>query len=172
MCVAFVSAIKYKQMKSNCEYTNGALRILSKPLIQLSWCHGLLSWYLGLLSWYLGLHSWYLGLLSWCSGLLSWCQKFSEMSRCKYSGIILRSDLNWLDQVNYTAQKALKTLHFVMRVLKKGNRNTKSLTYTSLVHPILQYGSACWDLCRQGQINALDRVQKKAAQFTNHTMDS
>jgi len=30
---------------------------------------------------------------------------------------------------------------------------------------------ACWDPCR-GQINALDRVQTKAAQFTNHTKDS
>jgi len=30
--------------------------------------------------------------------------------------------------------------------------------------------SACWDPCR-GQINALDRVQKKAAQFTNNTKD-
>jgi len=40
-----------------------------------------------------------------------------------------------------------------------------------LVRPIVEYGSACWDPCR-GQINALDRVQKKAAQFTNHTKDS
>ena len=59
-----------------------------------------------------------------------------------------------------------------MCVLKNGNRNTKSLAYTSLVRPVLEYGSACWDPCREGQINALDRVQKKAAQFTNHTMDS
>jgi len=58
-----------------------------------------------------------------------------------------------------------------MRVLKKGNRNTKSLAYTLLIRPVLEYGSACWDPCR-GQINALDRVQKRAAQFTNHTMDS
>jgi len=28
-----------------------------------------------------------------------------------------------MDKVNYTAQKAWKALHFVMRVLKKGNRN-------------------------------------------------
>jgi len=40
-----------------------------------------------------------------------------------------------------------------------------------LVRPIFEYGSACWDPC-SGQINALDRVQKKAAQFTNHTNDS
>jgi len=77
-----------------------------------------------------------------------------------------------VDQVNYTAQKAWKVLHFVMHVLKKGNRNTTSLAYTSLVHPILEYGSACWDPCREGQIYVLDRAQKKAAQFTNHTKDS
>jgi len=68
--------------------------------------------------------------------------------------------------------KSLKALHFVMRVLKNGNRNKKSLAYTSLVRPILQYGSACWDPRREGQINATDRVLKKAAQFTDHTKDS
>ena len=31
---------------------------------------------------------------------------------------------------------------------------------------------ACWDPCREGQINASDRVQKKAAQFRNHTKES
>jgi hypothetical protein len=67
-------------------------------------------------------------------------------------------------------QKAWKALHFVMLVLKKGNKNAKSLAYTSLVHPILEYGFACWDPCREGQINALDQVQKKAVQFTNHTV--
>ena len=76
-----------------------------------------------------------------------------------------------MNQINYTAQKAWKALHFVMRVLKKGNGNTKNLAYKSSVRPILEYGSACWDPCR-GQINALDRVQKKATQLTNRTKDS
>jgi len=40
-----------------------------------------------------------------------------------------------------------------------------------MVRPILQYGAAFWDPCR-GQINAVDRVQTKTAQFTNHTKDS
>jgi hypothetical protein len=52
-----------------------------------------------------------------------------------------------------------------MRVLKNGNSNMKSLAYTSLVHPILEYGAACWVPYREGQINALERVHKKAAKF-------
>jgi hypothetical protein len=50
-----------------------------------------------------------------------------------------------------------------MRILRKGNNNTKRLAYTSLVPPILEYGAACWDPYRGGQIIELDRVQKKAA---------
>jgi hypothetical protein len=67
------------------------------------------------------------------------------------------------------SSKAWKALRFVMGVLKNGNRSTKRLAYTSSVCPILEYVSACWDSCSEGQINALDRVQKNLAQFTNHT---
>ena len=47
-----------------------------------------------------------------------------------------------------------------MRILKKGNSNTKSLAYMQLVCPILEYGAVCWDPYREGQISVLDRVQK------------
>jgi len=33
-------------------------------------------------------------------------QNVPKASSCKYLGIILQSDLNWMDQVNYTVQKA------------------------------------------------------------------
>jgi hypothetical protein len=95
-----------------------------------------------------------------------------EVSSCKYLGIILRSDLSWADQVNYIVRKAWKALHFTMRILKKGKSNTKSLAYTSLVLPILEYGAASWDPYREGQINALDRLKQKAAKFSNHKADS
>ena len=43
-----------------------------------------------------------------------------EASSCKYLGIILRSNLCWADQVNYTVKKAWKALHFTTRIPKKG----------------------------------------------------
>jgi len=42
----------------------------------------------------------------------------------------------------------------------------------SLVRPILEYGAACWDPYGEGQIIALDRLQKKAAKFGHLTNNS
>jgi hypothetical protein len=72
-------------------------------------------------------------------------QNIPEASSCKYLGIIMRSDLIWADQVNYTVQKSWKALHFITRILKKRNKNTKSLAYTPPARPSLEYGTACWD---------------------------
>jgi hypothetical protein len=91
---------------------------------------------------------------------------------CKYLGIILRIDLSWADQVNYTVKKACKVLHFTMHILKRGNSDTKLFAYTSLVRPILEYGAVCWDPYRKRQRSALDRVQRKAAKLAYHRNDS
>jgi len=72
-------------------------------------------------------------------------QLILEVSSFKYLGIIIRSNLNWADHVNYTLRKARKALHFIMHTLKKGNNNMKRLAYTALVRPILEYGAVCWD---------------------------
>ena len=58
-------------------------------------------------------------------------------------------------------QKVWRALHFVMCIVKKENKNTKTLAYMSPVHPILEYGVACWDPYRECQISALDHVQNK-----------
>jgi len=54
-------------------------------------------------------------------------QKIPEDSSCKYLGIIICSDLSWAEHVDHMVQKAWRALHFVMRVVKKGNKNTKVL---------------------------------------------
>ena len=109
---------------------------------------------------------------AWVKNLLNYSlgdQKIPEASSCKYFGIILRNDLNWVNQVNYTARKAWKTLHFVTCVLKEGNKNTKSLAHTSLLRPTFECGAACWNPYREGQINALESVHRKAAKFAKLT---
>jgi hypothetical protein len=58
-----------------------------------------------------------------------------------------------------------------MRVLKKVNSYTISLAYMSLVRLILENGAMYWDPYSEGQINALDHVQKKVAKFANHISD-
>jgi len=50
-------------------------------------------------------------------------QKILGAGSCKYLRIVIRSDFNCVDKVNYIAQQAWKALHIVMRVLKNGNRN-------------------------------------------------
>ena len=60
-------------------------------------------------------------------------------NRTVVNGNNLTKRFNWVEQVNYTVQKVWKALHFIMCVLKKGNRNTKCLAYTSFVRPILEY---------------------------------
>ena len=79
--------------------------------------------------------------------------------------IILRSDLNWADHVNYMMKKAWKELHFITRKLKKGNSSIKFLAFTTLLRPNFEYKAACWDPYREGETHALDRVQKKEAKF-------
>jgi hypothetical protein len=94
-----------------------------------------------------------------------------EASSCKYLGIILGSDINWADKINFTVKKALKALHFTMRILKMGKSNIKILAYISLMCPILDYGAACSEPYRKGQVNVLDRVQNIAAKFAHRRND-
>jgi hypothetical protein len=58
-----------------------------------------------------------------------------------------------------------------MCILKKGNSSTKSLAYTSLLHPILEYGAVCWDPYRERQINVLDQEQNNADKFEHYRND-
>ena len=98
--------------------------------------------------------------------------KIPEKLSCKYLGVILRQDLGWGDQVTYTTRKAWKSLHFVMRNLKKSSSAARKIAYQSLVRPMLEYASACWDPYRKGQIISLERVQKKAIKFINRYNNS
>jgi hypothetical protein len=44
---------------------------------------------------------------------------YNYESEHTYLEMILRRDLSWVDQVNYTVKKPWKALHFTIRILKK-----------------------------------------------------
>lgn len=67
----------------------------------------------------------------------------------------------------FYCRKAWKSLHFIMRTLKNANMESRKMGYTSLVRPILEYASAGWDPYRLGQIEELEKIQKKAIKFIN-----
>jgi len=50
--------------------------------------------------------------------------------------------------------------------------DVKSLAYTSLVRPILEYATTAWDPCRAKDINKLDMVQRRAARFVKRQTTS
>jgi len=53
-----------------------------------------------------------------------------------------------------------------------GNKNKKRLAYTAPVSLILEHGAMCWDPYGEGQLSALNRVQKRAAEFENNINES
>jgi hypothetical protein len=101
-------------------------------------------------------------------------QLIEDAGSFNYVGIIICSDLNWADHVNYTQRKAWGALHFIRNAYtkKKGNNNMKRLVYKALVRPILEYGTVCGNPHREGQVSALNRVQMRAAKFANNINES
>jgi hypothetical protein len=83
-----------------------------------------------------------------------------------------RRDISWAHEVNLNGVKSLKCALFNNAYRWKGNSSTKSLAYTSLVFPIIEYAAVCWDSYRDRQINSLHRVQNKAAKFAHHGNNS
>jgi hypothetical protein len=68
---------------------------------------------------------------------------------------------------NLRGSKSLEGTTFRNAYCKTGKIITKTLAYPSLVRLILEYGAGCWDIYKECQISALDRIQYKAAKFAH-----
>ena len=64
-----------------------------------------------------------------------------------------------------TTSKANYILGFLRRNLRFCPRDSKRTAYVSLVRSILEYAAATWDPHQQGDIDKLERVQRRAARF-------
>ncbi|KAJ4439256.1 hypothetical protein ANN_07376 [Periplaneta americana] len=84
---------------------------------------------------------------------------------CKYLGVYLNSKLSWGEHVDNVTGKAWRALHFIMRILRKASPKSREIAYLTLVRPLMEYGTTCWDPYRICQINSLERIQYRAAKF-------
>ena len=85
----------------------------------------------------------------------------------KYLGVTISEDLTWRKHIEDTATKANKTLGFVRRNLSECTSQVKSVAYTTMVRPRLEYSSTVWDPHLTSDVHTLEQVQRRAARFVN-----
>ena len=76
-------------------------------------------------------------------------------------GIIMNSKLSPVDHIKLIVNKATQRLHMIRRCFSRLSKEKLSTLYTSIVRPILEYGSVTWNPWLKQDINALESVQKK-----------
>lgn len=63
----------------------------------------------------------------------------------KYLGIHLTTNLRWNDHINHILASANRSLCFLKRNLKHAPAHLRTLAYTTLIRPKIEFASAIWD---------------------------
>ena len=88
-----------------------------------------------------------------------------QVSENPYLGLIIRDDLQWSSHIDKITSSADRTLGFIRRNLRHCNEKFKETAYVSLVRSLLEYSSAVWDPYLEGDIQRIEKIQRKAARF-------
>jgi len=97
-----------------------------------------------------------------------------ETDAAKYLGVTIDSKLKWKQQYASVIKKANGMLAFLRRNTHDCPRKIKENCYSTLIRPVLEYGSAVWDPHHQIDKENLEKVQKRAGRFAtgNFTRES
>ena len=82
-----------------------------------------------------------------------------------YLGVTVSSDLRWHNHISHITANASRTLGFVRHNVYNCPPEVKALAYTSVIRPQPEYVSAAWDPYLVGDIQQLEKVQRRAARF-------
>ena len=80
-------------------------------------------------------------------------------------GVSLTSNLSWNTQAQKVVNKANKIVGLLKRNVGPGNKEVFSRLYKTLVIPILEYAVALSTPYLQKNIDALERVQRRASKY-------
>ncbi|KAK7103646.1 hypothetical protein V1264_018511 [Littorina saxatilis] len=82
-----------------------------------------------------------------------------------YLGVTFTDDLSWTTHINKIVKKANSTLGLLRRNLRSCPQSCRRTAYVSLIRSTLEYSCLVWDPYKQGDIDSLENVQKRAARF-------
>ena len=83
----------------------------------------------------------------------------------RYLGFWISSDLSWAAHINKICSKARQFCGFLYRYFNGAGSHCLARLYSSIVLPILDYGSAVWDPHQAKYITQLERTQRFAARI-------
>ena len=96
----------------------------------------------------------------------SFCgEPLKETSNHPYLGVEIDNKLRWDVHYKKLTSKANRVVGFLKRNLWFCAQTIKETAYKTLVRPILEYASSCWDPFRKGDIINIEAVQRRAARF-------
>jgi len=95
----------------------------------------------------------------------------AEVAVVKCLGVTIDNRLSWRQHVEDTARKARGCVIALNRYLRHCSTLVKSLAYTSLTRPILDYACVVWDPWTQRDIDKLECVQRLAARSVRSSWD-
>ena len=83
----------------------------------------------------------------------------------KYLGVNIRDNMKRSIHINTITNKANKTLSFLLRNLKIGNKKTEETANKALVRSILEYAATVWDSYTENEISSIKKVRRRAARW-------
>ena len=83
----------------------------------------------------------------------------------KYLGVYIDHKLDWSTHVKYVCNKSNQTLNMLRRSLKGSKTPARLTVYKTLVRPVLEYASCAWSPYKQGHIQSLEKIQRKAVRW-------
>ena len=91
------------------------------------------------------------------------CHPIQWSPQVRYFGVIFDSHLKLSAQCHRAASKATRVFNLLRRSLFGCSSAVKSLAYTSIVRPHLEYASIVWSPYTSTNINLLETIQNQAA---------
>jgi hypothetical protein len=94
------------------------------------------------------------------------CRNVLEKSECERDlGVNVSYDLKWRTHINSIVAKANKVLGMLVKTFTSRDSELWKMLYVSLVRPHLEFASSVWSPSLVGDIEVLERVQRRATKI-------